>query len=497
MFKRKNEMGICMKKETNVKVVTIAVFVATFMTAIEGTIVTTAMPTIVGSLHGIEIMNWVFSIYLLTNAMFTPIFGKLSDKIGRRPIFILGTAIFIIGSALCGLSNTMLTLIIARAIQGIGAGAMMPVALTILADMYSAEKRAKMLGLNSTAWGIASVVGPLTGGVIVDTIGWHWIFFINVPIGLVLIGLVSYYLVEGKRTVASKKTDILGSMLLMTMLLTLLLAFQFLSETGFDWKVIVMFLLTVIATFLFIRVEKQAEDPVISLDLFQSRVFVVVNLVAAFISGFLMAVEVYIPMWMQGVLGYKAGIGGLVLAPLSILWVYGSSLASRWMVQHSIKRTLFYTLIISLVGGVSLLLLPLHTPFFVFLMISGVTGIGVGATIVATTVSAQNSVSFDQLGVATSFNTLSKTIGQTIMISVFGLILNQVTRQQLAQSNLTSDPDIMNKLVNPQTAKNLPTDLLQPLREILHQGLWGIYLAGALLVVAALLLNQLLKADEK
>lgn len=486
-----------MKKETNVKIVTIAVFVATFMTAIEGTIVTTAMPTIVGSLHGIEIMNWVFSIYLLTNAMFTPIFGKLSDKIGRRPIFILGTIIFIVGSALCGLSNTMLTLIIARAIQGIGAGAMMPVALTILADMYSAEKRAKMLGLNSTAWGIASVVGPLTGGVIVDTIGWHWIFFINVPIGLVLIGLVSYYLVEEKRAIASKKTDILGSMLLMTMLLTLLLAFQFLSETGFDWKVIVMFLLTVLATFFFIQVEKQAEDPVISLDLFQSRVFVVVNLVAAFISGFLMAVEVYIPMWMQGVLGYKAGIGGLVLAPLSILWVYGSSLASRWMVKYSIKRTLLYSLTISLVGGVSLLLLPLHTSFFVFLIISGVTGIGVGATIVATTVSAQNSVSLDQLGVATSFNTLSKTIGQTIMISVFGLILNQVTRQQLLQANLTSDPDIMNKLVNPQTAKNLPDDLLQPLREILHQGLWGIYLAGALLVVAALLMNQLLKKDAK
>ena len=483
------------KRETNVLIVTIAVFVATFMTAIEGTIVTTAMPTIVGSLHGIEIMNWVFSIYLLTNAMFTPIYGKLADKIGRRSIFIFGTLVFIIGSAMCGLSNTMLTLIISRAIQGIGAGAMMPVALTILADMYSAEKRAKMLGLNSTAWGIASVVGPLTGGVIVDTIGWHWIFFINVPIGLVLIGLVSYYLVEEKQEKDNKKMDIQGSLFLMTMLLTLLLAFQFLSESGFDLKVIGMLGATILSIFLFIRAEKNAEDPVISLELFSSRIFIVVNLVAALISGFLMAVEVYIPMWMQGVLGYKAGLGGLVLAPLSILWVYGSSLVGRWMVQHSMKTVLLRTLGIALIGGVSLLVIPMKMPFIVFLVISGITGIGVGGTIVATTVQAQNSVEMDQLGVATSFNTLSKTIGQTVMVSVFGLILNTITRTELAKAALTDDPDIMNKLVNPQTAKLLPENLLLPLREILHQGLWGIYVAGVALVLLAIGSVLLLKKE--
>ena len=212
--------------KTNVTRVTIAVFVATFMTAIEGTIITTAMPTIVGSLHGIEIMNWVFSIYLLTSAMLTPIYGKLADTIGRKPIFLFGTLLFMIGSALCGLSNSMLTLILSRAVQGIGAGAMMPVALTIIADLYPVEKRAKVLGLNSTAWGIASVVGPLAGGVIVDTVGWHWIFFINVPIGVFLLGMIWFYFHENKKTKKSEKMDLLGSFLMMVTLVSLLLGFQ-------------------------------------------------------------------------------------------------------------------------------------------------------------------------------------------------------------------------------------------------------------------------------
>ena len=156
------------KRKTNVLLVTIALFVATFMTAIEGTIVSTAMPTIISNLHGMRLMNWVFSIYLLTNAMMTPIYGKMADRIGRKPIFILGLVLFVIGSSLCGLSNHMETLIISRAIQGLGAGAIMPVSFTIIADIYPIEKRAKVLGFNGSAWGIASIIAPLLGGFIVD-----------------------------------------------------------------------------------------------------------------------------------------------------------------------------------------------------------------------------------------------------------------------------------------------------------------------------------------
>ena len=194
------------KRKTNVLLVTIALFVATFMTAIEGTIVSTAMPTIISNLHGMRLMNWVFSIYLLTNAMMTPIYGKMADRIGRKPIFIFGLVLFVIGSSLCGLSNHMETLIISRAIQGLGAGAIMPVSFTIIADIYPIEKRAKVLGFNGSAWGIASIIAPLLGGFIVDKLTWHWIFFINVPIGLITIGLIWYFLQEENERAINQST---------------------------------------------------------------------------------------------------------------------------------------------------------------------------------------------------------------------------------------------------------------------------------------------------
>lgn len=298
-------------RKTNVLLVTIAIFVATFMTAIEGTIVSTAMPTIISNLHGMKLMNWVFSIYLLTNAMMTPIYGKMADRIGRKPIFIFGLALFVIGSSLCGLSNHMGTLIISRAIQGLGAGAIMPVSFTIIADIYPIEKRAKVLGFNGSAWGIASIIAPLLGGFIVDKLTWHWIFFINVPIGIITIGLIWYFLQEEKKT-SAEPVDYWGSLWLMAALLSLLYGFQVMGEAKPSVLVLgSMLVIAVVAFYLFIRVEKHAQDPIISLSLFKNRTFVVQNAVAALVSGFLIGFEVYMPMWMQGILGLKASMGGL------------------------------------------------------------------------------------------------------------------------------------------------------------------------------------------
>jgi Arabinose efflux permease len=282
------------KKQTNVALTTAAIFIATFMAAIEGTIVSTAMPTIIGSLNGIALMNWVFSIYLLTSSIATPIYGKLSDRIGRKPVFIVGIVIFLVGSTLAGLSHTMLTLILARALQGIGAGAIQPVTFTMIADIYPYEKRAKVLGLNGSAWGIASIIAPLLGGYIVQHLSWHWIFFINIPVGVITLLLAIFFFHED-REAEKAPIDVWGSATLSVFLLALMLFAQGLGTASNLWLNALWLVLAAVAGWGFVVVEKKATDPLIPLKLFKNNLFLGQNIVAALVSGVLIGFEVYIP----------------------------------------------------------------------------------------------------------------------------------------------------------------------------------------------------------
>ena len=479
------------KKQTNVKIVTVAIFVATFMTAVEGTIVSTAMPTIIGSLEGIAIMNWVFSIYLLTNAIMTPIYGKLSDMIGRKPILITGLLIFVIGSSLCGLSQSMNQLILFRAIQGIGAGAIMPVTSTIIADIYPLEKRAKIMGFNGAAWGIAGIFGPLLGGFIVDILSWHWIFYINVPIGLLTIALVVAFLHEDF-SYERKAVDYLGSLTLTGTLLFSLYGIQVIGDKGtFDASLLIWFVFAILSFIAFIYVEKRAVDPILPLTLFNNRTFVIQNTVAALVSGFLIGVDVYIPMWMQGLKGLKAAMGGFAITPMSFTWVLGSFIAGQLMLKQPVKNILTSSLIIISISALIITQLPLATPFYIFLLVTALIGLGMGLAITTTTVTIQNIVPKNQIGVATSVNTLFRILGQTVMISIYGIILNKRMAEQLIiQQAKGVKPEMMNELINPLTAINLDPNLVPILRDILYVGVHNVFYYGFFTVVLALIINQ-------
>ncbi|MDR0691050.1 MAG: MFS transporter, partial [Streptococcaceae bacterium] len=272
--------------EQRKKIVIAALFFVTFMTAVEGTIVTTAMPTIIGELHGVKIMNWVFSIYLLTTAMSTPLYGKLAERWGRKKAFYLGIFLFLLGSFLSGMSSSMSFLIIARAIQGFGGGSMFPLSMIIIIDLFEIEKRAKLMGASGGIWGIAGLLGPFLGGVIVQYLSWHWIFFVNLPIGCLAFFMISLGLKEETSSHNSKPMDFLGAIMLVLLVLSFMLSIQLIGDGGLGPVTLLIFIVFLFASFLFVKIERKAHDPIMHLELFKNKNFMIYNVISFILNGF-------------------------------------------------------------------------------------------------------------------------------------------------------------------------------------------------------------------
>lgn len=481
-------------KKTNVPLITLAIFMTTFMTAIEGTIVSTAMPTIVSDLDGLEIMNWVVSIFLLMTAVSTPLYGKLADSIGRKPVFLFGIGLFVIGSSLCGLSQNMIELIFFRVIQGLGSGAVQPVAVTIIADLYKLEKRAKMLGLNSSFWGVASVIAPLLGGFIVQHLSWHWVFYINVPIGIIAFLLVVFYLKEPKHSEKSK-LDLKGTVWLIILLLSLMFFLQELDANVGLAIMAVLGLLIVISIIAFFKAEKQAEDPIMPLSMLKDKEFLAINLITLLISGVVIGFEFYIPTWMQGINATSASLAGFAVTPSSLMWIVGSFIIGGMLGKFGIKRTYDYMLLVLLIADLALILVPIYTPFWVFCVVAAFNGTAFGAIMTASQLRSQTIVNKEDIGVATSFNTLMKYLGQTMMVSFYGITFNTLVGQGLARyPHLTQE--MMNKIVSAQKAKELSSSVIPQLRQVLFSGLKGVYVVSLIVIVLSILLNRIYQDRE-
>lgn len=482
-----------MQNRSNTKIVTIAIFLTTFMTAIEGTIVSTAMPTIVSDLNGLEIMNWVVSTFLLMTAVSTPIYGKLADSIGRKPVFLFGIAVFVVGSALCGIAQNMVELILFRVIQGLGSGAVQPVAVTIIADLYTLEKRAKMLGLNSGFWGVASVIAPLLGGFIVQHLSWHWIFYINVPLGIIAFLLVVFFLKE-RKTSSNSTLDLKGTTCLVIFLLALMVFLQEL-ENGLTIVLLGLVVIIIVSAIIFFKAEKRAKDPIMPLDMLSSKEFTMINLITLLISGVVIGFEFYIPTWMQGINATSASVAGFAVTPSSLMWIVGSFLIGGMLGRWEIKKTYDYMLLILIVADLALILVPIYTSFWIFCLIAAFNGTAFGAITTASQVRSQAIVGRDKIGVATSFNTLMKYLGQTMMVSIYGITFNVVVAKQLSHHpNLTQK--MMNDIVSADKANHLAVNLIPGLRQVLLSGLKSVYVVSLIVIVLSLILNQLYKQKK-
>lgn len=410
-------------------VIMTAVFIATFMTSVEVTIVTTALPSIISELHGLAYQSWIMSAYLLTTAITTPIYGKLADTLGRRNVFQWGVIVFTIGSFLSGLSPSILFLILARAVQGIGAGAVMPLTFTIIADIFSFEQRANVLALNNTAWGLSALVGPMIGGFLVDHLSWHWVFFVNVPLGMVVALLVWLGYHETVQPDHQLLIDWLGIVWLTVTLVSLLLGIQ--SLDTLPWLALALLLITIAATGLLVRHERRFVDPLISPKMFHSRTFTIQILTATILSGVLIGYQMYFPIWLQSLYRVSATTAGLVVTSSSIMWLTASFFVGK-LIAHFVPKRIATTLIgVMLLSYLSLIFASQAFPVWAFYLIAMINGVGMGVVVSMNTILSQHLVPNEMVGSATSVLTLGRSLGQTVMAGVYGAILNLVIRLQL------------------------------------------------------------------
>ncbi|WP_246021475.1 MDR family MFS transporter [Paenibacillus lentus] len=460
---------------------------STFLAAIEGTVIGPAGPRIVGDLGGVALLSWVFTAYLLTMAVSTPIFGKMSDLYGRKPVFIIGSLLFLAGSLLSGLSQSMEQLIVFRALQGIGAGALIPVTFTIIGDIYSIEERARVQALISSVWGISSLVGPLLGGYVVDYLNWRWVFGFNVPFGLLSLFFILKYLHE-KNEKQKVKIDIAGA-ITFTIGVTALLFGLATGGQQFAWTspwLIAILAIAAISLSLFLIVENRAEEPLVPLKLFKVRDIAFSNIASLVASALLIGLTSYLPLWIQGVLGQNATMSGLILAPMSIGWLFGSVYGARWIISKGSRYTSLIGMIIIAFGAAGIAFMTEETPLYLMLVFNAMYGIGFGFSFTVFTIIAQSSVGYSLRGASNALNTFTKSIGQTIGVAVFGTLINlRIVTQTSAgtASGLKVSQDDINNLLSPEKVQNLSPELWSELKHVLQNSLHTLFVVMAILAL--------------
>ena len=472
-------------------VITAAMMLSLFLASIESTVVATAMPTIVAQLGGLAIYAWVFSAYMLASTTVVPIFGKLSDIYGRRPIYLGAMALFMIGSALSGQAQTMPQLIIFRAIQGMGAGGLLPLAFTIIGDIFTFEQRAKMQGLFSSVWGVSSVIGPLIGGFLVDQVSWRWVFYLNIPFGLLAVALMMF----AWRDVSPRspgQVDYVGAGLLSAGVVALLLA-MFELNSGSGWNAVGFWSLLALAIILLgalLWFERRAPNPIFPLPLFRDRLFATAS-AHGFFAGFaLFGSSSFIPFFVQTVLGTSATAAGATLTPLLIAWVLASMAGSRLLLRFSYRSLAIVGMTSLVVGSIMMTQIGVHTPYWLLAVNVALMGIGMGFSIPAFLIAVQSTVPRHSLGTATATVQFSRSIGGTVGVSVMGVILAMRLAAGLSNAGLDPNSISLNSLID-STAGAPPLANLVLIRDALAAAVQSVFVAALVAAIAALLVTLL------
>ncbi|MCU1643322.1 MAG: bioD [Nocardia sp.] len=402
-----------------------AIMLATSLVALDSTVIATAVLTITDQLGGFAQFPWLFSIYLLAQAVTVPVYGKLADMVGRKPVMLFGIAVFALGSLLCGLATSMLGLIVFRAVQGIGAGAVGPMAITIAGDIYTVQERAKVQAYLASVWAASSVLGPLLGGVFAEYISWRWIFLINLPLAAVAAWMILRKFTESAPR-QRHRIDYLGAGLLTVGAGGLMLA---LLEGGQAWAwtspaSIALFAAGVLVLILFSLVERRAANPILPLWVFTRRIIVASSLVSLLVGAVLLGLTSYVPTFAQSVLGTGALVAGLTVGALTLGWPMTASQAGKAYLRIGFRATSLIGSVLAAIGAATLLLVNEGSTLLQVALGCFIVGAGMGLVASPTLIAAQSSVDWSERGVVTSTNMFARSLGSALGVALFGALVN-------------------------------------------------------------------------
>jgi EmrB/QacA subfamily drug resistance transporter len=461
---------------------------ALLLAALDQTVVSTALPRIAADLHGFSHLSWIVTAYLLTSTATVPLYGKLSDVYGRRRMFVVAILIFLVGSALCGAAQSMTQLAVARAVQGVGAGGLFPLTLTAIADLFSSRERGRYQGYIGSVWGLASIGGPLIGGVFTDHFSWRWIFLINLPLGaLALFVIVTQMHVPTVRR--EHRIDYAGAATLMAGITCLLLIAAW-GGTTYGWTSSQIAGLAVAVAVLgtaFVLIERRATEPVLPLGLLVAPVVGVANLAVLLLGAIVFALLIYVPLFAQGVLGVSATSSGVILLPLNFAWIAASVISGRLISRTGRYRIFPIAGTVVIVIGLWLLTrLDAGGSSRELATATVVVGLGMGLTMQTLVVALQNAVRREELGVATATNQFCRSIGGALAVAAFGTVLATRLATELgrgATARFDVAPDEL--LRAPAAAARLPAGVVEGVREALSASLHWVFVGALPLAVGA------------
>ncbi|PIJ51699.1 MFS transporter [Erwinia sp. OLTSP20] len=467
----------------------IAAMLAMFMAAIEVTIVATAMPSIIAGLGGFSHFGWVFSIYLLTQAVCVPLYGRLADIWGRKKVFFLGTSLFLLGSVLCGFAPSMTWLIFFRAFQGLGAGAIMPLASTIVADVYGPDERARVQGWLSSVWGFAAITGPLTGAWIVLHFNWAVVFWVNLPVGVIAMLMLARWLAEPVEK-QPHRLNITGSVLMMVTV-TALIGALLQAQIAGVW---LLLLLAVAAGggWLLYKHERSAQEPLFPHALWRSRIQLAGNAGNLIIGAAMMGISAFLPTWIQGVNGGTPLEAGSALAMMSIGWPLASTLSGRVIARTSYRVAALMGSILLIAGCGSLLLLHSESRIVSAGLMAFLIGSGMGMTSTTFLVAVQNDASYHIRGICTASVMFSRMLGSALGTAVMGAVLNYNLALRLPDFH-----DPVQQMMSPAQRAGLSGAVLQRLTQQVAGSLHWVFFVALLFALACVVAAKMLPAADR